>query len=329
MKLVLAEKPSVAQSIAKVLGANKRSDGYLEGNGYLVSWCVGHLVELAQPEAYDEKYGKWVYNDLPIFPADWKYKVSSATKKQFAILKKLMARDDVASLVCATDAGREGELIFRLVYHQCRCKKPVERLWISSMEDSAIQEVDTLLEDSKIIELFFARVEQAIVELSAKYGTVCRRIARNILKNDLDAEECVNDTYLAAWNTIPPEKPDPLKTYIFRIVRNISIAKYHANTSIKRNSYYDVALEELESCLAASITVEQEIAANELSKQIDRFLATLDEESQMLFVRRYWYSDDISDLADRFHMNNNNVSVRLSRIRNKLKNYLQKEGYEI
>ena len=87
MKLVLAEKPSVAQSIAKVLGANKRSDGYLEGNGYLVSWCVGHLVELAQPEAYDEKYGKWVYNDLPIFPADWKYEVSSATKKQFAILK--------------------------------------------------------------------------------------------------------------------------------------------------------------------------------------------------------------------------------------------------
>lgn len=140
MKLVLAEKPSVAQSIAKVLGANKRSDGYLEGNGYLVSWCVGHLVELAQPEAYDEKYGKWVYNDLPIFPTDWKYEVSSATKKQFAILKKLMARDDVASLVCATDAGREGELIFRLVYHQCRCKKPVERLWISSMEDSAIQE---------------------------------------------------------------------------------------------------------------------------------------------------------------------------------------------
>ncbi len=140
MKLVLAEKPSVAQSIAKVLGANKRSDGYLEGNGYLVSWCVGHLVELAQPEAYDEKYGKWVYNDLPIFPTDWKYEVSSATKKQFAILKKLMAREDVASLVCATDAGREGELIFRLVYHQCRCRKPVERLWISSMEDSAIQE---------------------------------------------------------------------------------------------------------------------------------------------------------------------------------------------
>ena len=140
MKLVLAEKPSVAQSIAKVLGATKRGDGYIEGNGYIVSWCVGHLVELAEPEAYDAKYSKWTYNDLPIFPVDWQYGVSSGTKKQFGILKKLMARDDVASLVCATDAGREGELIFRLVYHQCHCKKPFERLWISSMEDSAIQE---------------------------------------------------------------------------------------------------------------------------------------------------------------------------------------------
>ena len=106
MKLVLAEKPSVAQSIAKVLRADKREDGYLEGNGYVVSWCVGHLVELAQPEAYDAKYGKWVYADLPIFPANWQYEVSSGTKKQFGILKKLMARDDVASLVCATDVGR-------------------------------------------------------------------------------------------------------------------------------------------------------------------------------------------------------------------------------
>ena len=140
MKLVLAEKPSVAQSIAKVLGATKRGDGYIEGNGYIVSWCVGHLVELAEPEAYDAKYSKWTYNDLPIFPVDWQYGVSSGTKKQFGILKKLMARDDVASLVCATDAGREGELIFRLVYHKAGCRKPFERLWISSMEDAAIKE---------------------------------------------------------------------------------------------------------------------------------------------------------------------------------------------
>lgn len=139
MKLVLAEKPSVAQSIAKVLGAAKREDGYLEGNGYVVSWCVGHLVELAQPEVYDAKYSKWAYADLPIFPMDWQYEVSAGTKKQFGILKKLMAREDVASLVCATDAGREGELIFRLVYHKAGCRKPFERLWISSMEDVAIK----------------------------------------------------------------------------------------------------------------------------------------------------------------------------------------------
>ncbi|MBT9667546.1 DNA topoisomerase 3 [Roseburia hominis] len=140
MKLVLAEKPSVAMSLSKVIGADQRGDGYMEGNGYLVSWCVGHLVELSQPEAYDEKYAKWRYDDLPILPEHWQYQVSASTKKQFGILKKLMQRKDVESLICATDAGREGELIFRLVYHQCGCKKPVERLWISSMEDSAIRE---------------------------------------------------------------------------------------------------------------------------------------------------------------------------------------------
>ena len=130
MKLVLAEKPSVAQSIAKVIGANKRNDGYVEGNGYIVSWCIGHLVELAMPESYDEKYKRWRYEDLPILPEEWKYQISSSTKKQFGIIKKLMDRKDVESLVCATDAGREGELIFRLVYMQCKCKKPFERLWM-------------------------------------------------------------------------------------------------------------------------------------------------------------------------------------------------------
>ena len=140
MKLVLAEKPSVAQSIAKVIGAVSRKDGYLEGNGYIVSWCVGHLVELAEPETYDEKYKKWTYDDLPIMPSKWKYEVSSVTRKQFGVLKNLMKREDVDCLVCATDAGREGKLIFRLVYHQCHCTKPFERLWISSMEDRAIKD---------------------------------------------------------------------------------------------------------------------------------------------------------------------------------------------
>ena len=140
LKLVVCEKPSVAQSISKVLGATKRGDGFLEGGGYIVSWCVGHLVELAQPESYEERYAKWRKEDLPILPHSWKYQVTAATKKQFSVLKKLMLRPDVESLVCATDAGREGELIFRLVYHQCGCKKPFERLWISSMEDTAIRE---------------------------------------------------------------------------------------------------------------------------------------------------------------------------------------------
>ena len=148
-KLVLAEKPSVAQVLSKVLGATRRGDGYLEGNGYVVSWCVGHLVELAPPEAYGDQYKKWRKDDLPIFPEPFQYRVSAATKKQFEILKKLMSREDVESLVCATDAGREGELIFRLVYHQCRCRKPFERLWISSMEDSAIREGFKSLRPSK------------------------------------------------------------------------------------------------------------------------------------------------------------------------------------
>ena len=139
-QLVIAEKPSVAMSYAKVLGATSRRDGYLEGNGYLVSWCVGHLVELAPPNIYDEKYVKWNIADLPILPEKWQYLVSSPTKKQFGVLKDLMNRPDVDSIVCATDAGREGELIFRLVYQQAQCKKPFSRLWLSSMEDSAIRE---------------------------------------------------------------------------------------------------------------------------------------------------------------------------------------------
>lgn len=138
--LVIAEKPSVAKSIAAVLNATNRKDGYLEGSGFLVSWCVGHLVELADASAYDERYAKWSLTDLPILPERWKYGITPDTKKQFDTLKQLMEREDVASLVCATDAGREGELIFRLVYEQAKCKKPVKRLWISSMEDSAIRE---------------------------------------------------------------------------------------------------------------------------------------------------------------------------------------------
>lgn len=148
MKLVLAEKPSVAQSISRVLGVSRRCDGYLEGGEYIVSWCVGHLVELSPPEVYDEAYAKWKLEDLPILPEHWQYQVSDSTRKQFRILKELMNRKDVESLVCATDAGREGELIFRLVYHEAGCRKPFKRLWISSMEDAAIREGFAHLEPS-------------------------------------------------------------------------------------------------------------------------------------------------------------------------------------
>ena len=137
--LIITEKPSVARTISKVLGVTTRRDGYLEGGGYLISWCVGHLVELAPPGAYDPRLERWDRADLPILPEKWQYLVSSSTKKQFDVLCKLMHRSDVDRIVCATDAGREGELIFRLVYHQCGCRKPVSRLWISSMEDAAIR----------------------------------------------------------------------------------------------------------------------------------------------------------------------------------------------
>ncbi len=186
-----------------------------------------------------------------------------------------------------------------------------------------------MTEDSKIIELFYARDEQAIAELSAKYGDACSRVANNILGNELDAEECVNDTYLAAWNNIPPAKPDPLKTFILRIVRNISIAKYHANTAHKRNSYYDEALDELEGCLTDPVTIEREIESAELAKHIDIFLDGLDLDNRLMFMCRYFSSESITEIAKRFGMNSHAVTVRLSRIREKLKKYLMKEGFEL
>lgn len=149
MKLVIAEKPSVAISIAKVIGANKKKDGYYEGNGYRVSWCVGHLIQMANPDAYDEKYAKWNVADLPIIPSDYKYEVAKATKKQFNILKKLMNNKEIDMVINACDAGREGESIFRLVYNESKCKKKMKRLWISSMEDSAIKEGFDNLKDGK------------------------------------------------------------------------------------------------------------------------------------------------------------------------------------
>ena len=149
MKLVIAEKPSVAISIAKVIGATKKKDGYYEGNGYKVSWCVGHLVQMANPESYDEKYAKWNIKDLPIIPEEYKYVISKTTRKQFNILKKLMNDKEIDTVINACDAGREGESIFRLVYLQANCKKNMKRLWTSSMEDNAIKDGFNNLKDGK------------------------------------------------------------------------------------------------------------------------------------------------------------------------------------
>lgn len=148
MILVIAEKPSVGAAIGKVLGASSRKDGYLEGNNYIVSWCVGHLVGLADASSYDERFAKWRYSDLPIVPEEWLFEVPKDKQKQFKVLRDLMRDKRVTELVCATDAGREGELIFRLVYKKAGCTKPFKRLWISSLEDSAIREGFAHLRDS-------------------------------------------------------------------------------------------------------------------------------------------------------------------------------------
>ena len=182
------------------------------------------------------------------------------------------------------------------------------------------------MDDSKIIELFFERSEQAIAELSKKYGKACNKVAVNILKNKLDAEECVNDAYLGAWNTIPPQNPKPLISYICRIVRNLSIKRYHQNTAQKRDSHYDVALDEIEGCIPTAYSAEDECNAQEITELLDSFLETLDKDNRIMFVRRYWFSDSISDIASAFGMSNHNVTVRLFRTREKLKQYLTEKG---
>jgi DNA topoisomerase III, bacteria and conjugative plasmid len=155
MRLIISEKHSVAQSISTVLGAKERKDGYIQGEDIIVTWCVGHLVELAQAHAYNERYAKWRREDLPILPDEWQFVSSEGTKKQFAVLKKLLHDPRVDTVVCATDAGREGELIFRLVYAKCGCTKPVKRLWISSLEESAIRNGFLSLRDGSDYDLLY------------------------------------------------------------------------------------------------------------------------------------------------------------------------------
>ena len=238
-QLVIAEKPSVAMSYAKVLGATSRKDGYLEGNGYLVSWCVGHLVELAPPNIYDEKFVKWNITDLPILPQKWQYLVSTSTKKQFGILKNLMNRPDVDSIVCATDAGREGELIFRLVYQQAGCKKSFSRLWLSSMEDSAIREG-------------FANLKPS-TEYDALYqAALCRERADWMVGiNASRLFSCLYGQPLAVGRVMTP-------VLAMTVVREVAIAAFVPQ------KFYTVELELTSGCTASSRRISEKDAAETL-----------------------------------------------------------------
>ena len=182
------------------------------------------------------------------------------------------------------------------------------------------------MEDHAIIELFFARAEQAIAELQRKYGGICHKVSYQILHNESDVEECVSDAYLGVWNTVPPGRPNPLCTYLCRIVRNLSLNRYHANTAVKRNSSYDIALEEMEHCLGGGKTVEEELEAKELAQAIEAFLDTLSEENRVIFMRRYWFADSYEEIAVLTKLSEKNVSVRLVRLRRQLKEYLAERG---
>lgn len=180
--------------------------------------------------------------------------------------------------------------------------------------------------DAQIIDLFFERSEQAIEELAKKHGGAVSRVAYNILGNSRDTEECVNDTWLGTWNAIPPERPAPLRSFVCRIARNLASKRYHANTAEKRNSQYDLALDELAACIPDRNNVEDAIGAKELAAAIDRFLDTLTYADKFVFMRRYWYADSLTDIAAMSGLRYKTVSVRLTRVKAKLKHYLMKEG---
>lgn len=184
------------------------------------------------------------------------------------------------------------------------------------------------MDDGKIIALFFARDEGAVAALDAKYGALCANVAGNLLTDPRDVQECVNDAYLGVWNTIPPQNPDPLRSYLLRIVRNQAAKRYHTNTAQKRNPAYTLALEELEHCIPTAST-EDQFDARETARSIDRFLAALEPQSRALFILRYYHGMAPDALAARFHIRPHAVSVRLYRLRQQLKTHLLKEGISL
>lgn len=182
------------------------------------------------------------------------------------------------------------------------------------------------MEDRKIVSLLWQRAEQALEALAKKFGAGLQRLAMNILGSHQDAEEAVSDTYLAVWNTVPPQKPDPLSAYVYRLGKNTALKKHRDSTAQKRDSRYDVSLDELAGCIAGC-SLEEEWEARELGRAIDRFLAQQTAQNRIIFLRRYWFGDSVKEIAALYAMKAGAVSVRLSRLREALRNYLQKEGF--
>jgi len=179
------------------------------------------------------------------------------------------------------------------------------------------------MDDSKIIELFNARQEQAIIELSKKYGNLCKRVAFNITKSECDAEECVSDAYLAVWNQIPPKSPDNLRTYLLKVVRNLSLKRKRSNMVLKRNDSSDVDFDEIYEIISDHDSTENAFDAKELQRHIDDFLDTLDKNSRVMFIRRYWFCDSTESIAKIFGKSNHYVSVKINRTKENLKKYLK------
>ena len=183
--------------------------------------------------------------------------------------------------------------------------------------------------DREIVALFFARSENAISALRDKYGKLCRHVAMNILKNESDAEECESDTYLRVWETVPPSDPDPLSPFVVRSARNLALDRYRYNRAARRYGGGDALLSEVEDILTTSDGAESEAMRAELARCISDFLRTLRAEDRKLFVRRYWYGEDMSALADLFGISENSAAVKLFRVRQKMKSYLEKEGFTV
>ena len=179
------------------------------------------------------------------------------------------------------------------------------------------------MEDWMIVRLLFQRSEEAVAELDRKYGKICAATAYNILKNKEDAEECVNDAFLAVWNTVPPRKPESLLAYVCRIVRNLSLKKYHYNMAEKRNQQYHVLLEEIGECLESGRNVEEEMLARELAGELNAFLGTLKKKERAVFILRYWYCFSVAEIADKTGMKVSAVRVSLHRTRKKMSRYLE------